>query len=557
MSMINILDQKLVNRIAAGEVIERPINVVKELVENAIDADAKHITIEVTDHLISVSDDGDGMTKEDLEKCVLRHATSKILNYEDLEKVNSFGFRGEALSSIAAVSQMTITTKFKGDIEGYELQIDGGVVTSLKPTACSQGVSVEIRDLFFNTPVRKKFLDINENERIVEFLEKFALGTNVAIRLKFKDWVVLDVYAQDPLDRISQVYGIELPKNLVKIEYENEDVKISGYVSKPSLVRKDKSMQALFVNGRLVENEEISLGLYEAYKSLLFVNKHPIVVLNLEVSDVDVNVHPTKKIVKFTDSIKVTKAIYEAIRTAFREERLEFQVQDNVLVREFLPREIRTYPKEENKRFVREIQKSLSPQKVDDKKYNHFPEMKILGQIAKTFFLAETDEGLLIIDQHVVEERINYEKFMKQYMGNNVAVQDLIMPEVMELKASESMALKKNISKLKEYGFYVEEFGENTFRIIKVPVIFSKVKGSELLKDLMVDFKDTEREDIITRMSCKRSIKAGDTVSNFEMMNLIKELDKCDYPFTCPHGRPTIVKFPLSDLEKLFRRKGF
>jgi len=240
-------------------------------------------------------------------------------------------------------------------------------------------------------------LDINENERIVEFLEKFALGTNVAIRLKFKDWVVLDVYAQDPLDRISQVYGIELPKNLVKIEYENEDVKISGYVSKPSLVRKDKSMQALFVNGRLVENEEISLGLYEAYKSLLFVNKHPIVALNLEVSDVDVNVHPTKKIVKFTDSIKVTKAIYEAIRTAFREERLEFQVQDNVLVREFLPREIRTYPKEENKRFVREIQKSLSPQKVDDKKYNHFPEMKILGQIAKTFFLAETDEGLLIM----------------------------------------------------------------------------------------------------------------------------------------------------------------
>jgi DNA mismatch repair protein MutL len=555
--MINILDQKLVNRIAAGEVIEKPVNVVKELVENAIDAGAKHIIVEVTDHLISVSDDGDGMTKEDLEKCILRHATSKILNYDDLEKVNTFGFRGEALSSIAAVSQMTITTKFKGDIEGFELKIDGGIITSLKPTACSQGVCVEIRDLFYNTPVRKKFLDINENERIVEFLERFALGTSVAIRLKFKDWVVLDVFAQDPLDRIAQVYGIELPKNLVKVDFANEDVKINGYVSKPSLVRKDKSMQALFVNGRLVENEEISLGLYEAYKSLLFVNKHPIVALNLEVKDVDVNVHPTKKIVKFTDSTKITKGIFEAIRNAFREERLEFQVQDNVLVREFMPREMRNYPKEENKRFVREVQKSLGVQRVEEKKYGHFPEMKILGQIAKTFFLAETDEGLLIIDQHVVEERINYEKFMKQYLGNHVAVQDLIMPEVLELGSREGMALKRNIEKLKEYGFHVEEFGENTFRLVKVPVIFSKIKGSELLKDLMVDFKDNEREDIITRMACKRSIKAGDVVSNFEMMNLIKELDKCDYPFTCPHGRPTMVKFPLADLEKLFRRKGF
>ena len=224
-----------------------------------------------------------------------------------------------------------------------------------------------------------------------------------------------------------------------------------------------------------------------------------------------------------------------------------------------MPREMRNYPKEENKRFVREIQKSLGvgTQKVDDKKYNHFPEMKILGQIAKTFFLAETDEGLLIIDQHVVEERINYEKFMKQYMVNHVAVQDLIMPEVIELGPKESMSLKRNIEKLKEYGFHVEEFGENTFRLIKVPVILSKVKGSELLKDLMIDFKDNEREDIITRMACKKSIKAGDNVTNFEMMNLIKELDKCDYPFTCPHGRPTIVKFPLADLEKLFRRKGF
>lgn len=553
--MIRLLDEKLVNKIAAGEVIDRPLNVVKELVENAFDAGATHISVEVTDTCIRVVDDGCGMGKEDLEQCALRHATSKITSFEDLEHVSTLGFRGEALSSIAAVSFLTLLSKTADALEGHELCIEAGLLHSLSAKACADGTVVEVRDLFFNTPVRKKFLDAFEDQRIVGFMEKFALGNTAAVRLRLHGKLLFDVQAKDPLERIGQVWGFTLVNDMVAVHYVDGNITIEGYVSKPSLVRKDKSMQALFVNGRLVESEEISAGLYEAYKSLLFVNKHPVAVLHVYTGGVDVNVHPTKKIVKFSHPGKVQSVVFSAIRELFKEVPLDFYAAEVPLSSVVSPSALDS--KRENSRFVREVQQGLTTLPTFETGYRHFPEMNILGNIAKTFFLAETEQGLLIIDQHVVEERINYEKFMRQFLKGEVVVQDLLVPELLEFSPQEAMHLREKMAALRMYGFHLEEFGENTFRLEKVPIIFNKVKGETLLRDLLVDFKDDEKEDIITMMSCKRSVKAGDSVTISDMYRLLLELDKCELPYTCPHGRPIMVKLSLEDLEKMFRRKGF
>lgn len=554
--MIRVLDDKLVNKIAAGEVVEKPINVVKELVENAVDAGAKHIVVEIAENLIKVSDDGYGISREDMEMCAMRHATSKIENFDDLEKVRSYGFRGEALASIAAVSKLVISSKNRESFEGYEMFIEGGEVRYMKMAACPQGTVVEVYDLFFNTPVRKKFLDMSENERIVEFLEKFALGTNVSVRLKMFDKILIDVYVQDALERMGQVYGLEVMKEMLPVIYESDGIRVEGYVSKPSLVRKDKSMQAVFVNGRLVENDEIGIALYDAYKSLLFVNRHPIVLLHFYLDGVDVNVHPTKKIVKFENPDTVCKVLFEALQNLFKTQPLNFTAKDTQ-IQEMLSVEGRRSVKVDNSRFVRDVQKGLMSLSEDSTKLSHFPEMKILGNVAKTFFLAETDDGLVIIDQHVVEERINYEKFMKQYNNKCIIVQDLIEAELIDFSTKDAMFVNNHLDDLRSYGFYLEEFGDNTFRLTKVPVIFSKVKGADLLRDLIVDFKDDDKEDFITMMACRKSVKAGDNVSISEMYGLLRELDKCDLPFTCPHGRPIMVKVTIADLERMFRRKGF
>jgi len=556
--MIRLLDERLVNKIAAGEVIDRPMNVIKELVENSVDAGARHIRIEITESMIRVADDGQGMSKEDLQQCILRHATSKISSFEDLEHVSTLGFRGEALASIASVSQLRMLSRTSDSIEGYELCVEAGNVVSFKSCACSPGTIIEVHNLFFNTPVRKKFLDIREDERTTYFLQKFSLGTTVGVRFSLHGKSVLEVHGENLLDRIAQVYGVELVKDMLSVDCESNGVHVQGYVSQPSLVRRDRTMQAFFVNGRLVESDEVSAALYDAYKSLLFVNKHPVAVLTLQMTGVDVNVHPTKKVVKFSSPAKVLAAVFDSIRSVFQQEPLEFNVPEKYIPKtSMLAESAPATTHEALKRFVKEQQHELFSSESNEKKYSHFPELRLLGSLAKTFFLAETEEGLLIIDQHVVEERINYEKFMKQYMNGSVAVQELIQPELIEFGPAEAMTVRRNLLRLQQYGFYLEEFGEDTFRLAKAPVLFKKVKGSELLRDLLIDFKEDEKENIITMMSCKKSIKAGDTVGVAEMYSLLKELDRCELPYTCPHGRPIMVKVSIGDLEKMFRRKGF
>lgn len=557
--MISLLDDVVINKIAAGEVIERPVNIVKELVENALDAGAQTVLVEVDDELIRVTDDGIGMSKEDLEKCILRHATSKIKRLEDLEDISTLGFRGEALASIASVSSFRLCSRQKGVVEGYELSVEGGNMLGLKLKGCPEGTAVEVKDLFFNTPVRRKFLDEKEEDRIISFLQKFVLSSSVKFRLILHGKIVIDVSAPDIQSRLVQLHGLDIVKELLPVHAVENDIEVDGYVSKPSLVRKDKSLQAVFVNHRLVESEEVSRGLYEAYKSLLFVHKHPLVVLNIMARWVDVNVHPTKSVVRFASPEKVYSLTFRAVRTAFQEASLVFPTPESLSSEEILSKDRAIIPlqlERAYKRFSEGTQQGLVHQ-VSLGPFQRLPELRLLGNIAKTFFLAETVGGLMIIDQHIVEERINYEKFIQQYAKQEVQVQELLMPQVVEFNPGEAIQVQKHIKTLQRSGFFLEDFGENSFRITKVPVFFLEVQGVSVLRDLLVDFKEDYKENILTMMACRKSIKAGDIVSVEQMYSLLKKLDVCELPFTCPHGRPIMVNVSLEDLEKMFRRRGF
>tara|TARA_Y100000310_G_scaffold340082_1_gene434717 strand:+ start:182 stop:1831 length:1650 start_codon:yes stop_codon:yes gene_type:complete len=548
--MIRVLDEALVNKIAAGEVIEKPMNVVKELIENSLDAGADNISIEYSEKLIKVEDNGKGMSRGDLLLCVKRHATSKILTFTDLKSVQSLGFRGEAMSSIAAVSDLSITSKEKESLEGNFVKVEFGFLKDNKTVGCSSGTKVEVRDLFHNTPVRRKFLDQKEGERVLEMVMRFALG-NEGVRFKLvkDDKVLIDIPKSSLLDRVVGLYGTGFVKDLVEVNHEKDGIRVFGYVSKPSLLRRDRSMQSFFVNSRLVESSEISKGLYDAYKSLLFVQKHPVVVLKLEVSGVDVNIHPTKQEIRFEHPRKVQEVVFDSIRSVFKEESdVVSEVQESF---DF------GVPEKKVEEKVIEVTKQQGLTEVKEEGFVRLPRIKLLGCVGKTYWVGETAEGLVLIDQHVVEERINYERFMKQFVDNSVEVQELLNPDVMELDAKSASALKEGLDKLESFGFKVEEFGGNSFLIRSVPVIFKDVFGKELLLDLLVDLKAVTdyKEKVVTRMACRASIKAGDDVSEYRMMDLLKKLDKCELPFTCPHGRPIIVKLSMGDLEKMFRRK--
>ena len=362
--------------------------------------------------------------------------------------------------------------------------------------------------------------------------------------------VVLDVFKGDLKERVVSVYGLDVAKELLNVEYKDFGIKVSGFVSKPSLLRNDKEMQSFFVNGRLIESKEISRAVYDAYKSLLFVKKHPVVILMLEMDGVDVNVHPTKQEVRFENPEVVYNVVYDAIRSMFREEKMVFEVQEK-----FFDSKV-VQDASQKASLDLSTQVTLGDAKKSDG-FVKIPNVKLLGCIGKTYWVGETGEGLVLIDQHVVQERILYERFMKEYMDGEISVQKLLSPEVIEIDVRYADRLKENLDKFRDMGFEIEEFGDNTFRISTVPVIFGSVFNKIHLLDLLGDMRAVKdyKEKVVTRMACRSSIKAGDEVSEYRLMALLRELDKCELPFTCPHGRPIIIKLGMSDLEKMFRRK--
>ncbi|MBU2589208.1 MAG: DNA mismatch repair endonuclease MutL [Nanoarchaeota archaeon] len=566
--MIKLLEDTIINKIAAGEVIERPASVVKELMENAIDAKATIIEIDVKNYgkdLIRVVDNGLGMNKEDTELSIQRHATSKISSEEDLTSINTLGFRGEALASIAAVSKMTILTKEKDKLEGFKISLEGGDIITKGTIGCKTGTTIEVQDLFFNTPARLKFLKTESNElkNIVDIVSRYALFyNNISFKLIHNGHLLINTNSsENALNNIISIYGSETSKHLMNVNYENNSIKISGFISKPSLLKPNKSFQNIYVNGRYVKNETMQEALYDAYHSLLFVNMHPVTILNIEINpkEIDVNVHPTKDLVKFAEATKIYDAVFNALRKT---------LQENNLITDYthVDQQMTFSGKRETFNQIRELGSNgiQSQLMVEEKKIlSKLPNMRLLGQIAKTYFLAESQEGFLIIDQHVVQERILYEKFMKQLLNNNVARQVLVKPELIELSPEEKIIVLEKIQELNSLGFELEEFGGNSFMLRVVPTLFNKVQTKDLLLSVLHEIQESKRsslndiqESIITRMACRASIKAGDNCSIPQMEMLLEQLDKTELPWTCPHGRPIIIKFSKDEIEKMFKRKA-
>ena len=608
MAVIKLLSEELINKIAAGEVVQRPSSVVKELVENSLDSGATSILIEIKDSgkgMIRITDNGSGMDEEDARNSVLRHATSKIYQDDDLFAIETLGFRGEALASIAAVSLLSVITKQKDKLEGFNLVVEGGSILSSDVIAAEKGTIIEVCNLFFNTPARKKFLktDAVELRHIIEVVTDFALGhKEISFRLMHERHQLLNAPSvENGNDNIASIYGVGVAKDLLEVNYQNEFVSISGYIGKPYQARNDKNQQALLVNKRCVRNAEISKAVYNGYHSLLFVNKHPVFFLQLMINPkkIDVNVHPQKTEIKVEDIEEIQKAVSLAIEETLRQHNLipmvdvEFETQSSFTQGKakyaFEPTlQTKLQVKEAEAVMAGEVSDGFPEDRNvignnndddgddDSVSYNNevsykeevveipaslkFPEMKIMGQIHKTFFVAETPGGVFFLDQHATHERVLYERFMRQLMSHKVEVQNLLQGKMIELSSAEVVILKEQQDSLSQLGFELEHFEGNTFIVKTIPLVFGRLQPKEtinhILNSLNTNSLEEVKEEIITRMACHTAIRAGEEISLSEMNNVIFELAKCVDPYTCPHGRPTMIKTMADELEKKFRRKG-
>ncbi len=574
MNKINILDDNLITKIAAGEVIERPASVVKELIENSLDAGADEIKIEIINaglRKIKISDNGSGMNPEDALLSFKRHATSKIKSLMDIFQISSLGFRGEALASVAEISNFSLTTS-EGEV-GVNIIVEGGKLLNNSKVGSPKGTIIEIKDLFFNVPARKKYLksETTEQQEITKIVTQYAMiNPSVSFRLSNNGQEVLNSPKTDSLlDNVVHVYGSDVGKELFGINFEQDGIKISGFISKPSLTRGTKADQSLYINGRYIKNNAITDAVYMGYQTFLFINRHPLFVLNLEIdpNEVDVNVHPTKREVRLKNEDKVKEVVYQAIKQKLMSSNLIVQT---TVEKETDQQPIKNYSfsKDSQQVLKVEAQEKLvensdsKPTIVNGEKKIIGP-FRILGQINKTFVVAESPLGLAIIDQHAVHERINYEKFMKELKDNSIKTQKLVTSKSIELNPAQyqmALQIKEELNKL---GFEYSDFGNNTIKLSAIPEIFGSLKSTsfidvinELTQSKATHLDDEIREKII-RKSCRASIKAGEELSIVQLNVLLDELNKVDNPYSCPHGRPTIIELSVADLEKKFKRSGW
>ncbi len=585
MSSIHIMDENLANKIAAGEVVEKTMNVVKELVENSIDAKADIITINLIDSgvkEIKVSDNGIGMSKEDARLAFLRHATSKLNSLEDLFNIESLGFRGEALPSIASVSKVEMLSS--NQQEGTKIQIDGGSVVKIEATDLSQGTTVIVKDLFYNTPVRLKYLKnlYIELANITEYVNKMALACpNIKFTLTNNDKTLLETTGDgDLLKVIYNLYGVETAKKMIEIQGENDDYYISGYISYPEIAKSTRNAITTLVNGRIIKNNKLNKIITNAYHTYIPKEKFPIVVLNIEVDPilVDINIHPTKMDIKFSKF----EELEDLITTNIKERLEKLLLIPNISVRDSsnIQEVIENNSKEEDKYLDLDFNEEVSlvndkssyeevmlDFEVADEKNSYdetsyrIKKMIPKGIVYSTYIIAENEDGMYIIDQHAAAERINYEKVLKEITKDNPVILDLLVPIKIELPLNEYLILKQKLDILKNLGFRIEEFGNNTFLIRSHPNWIKENYEEEDIRkviDLFIQHEKFDLEQFVWRISatqaCRMSIKANDYINKDDQEYLLEELRKCDNPFTCPHGRPTIITYTKYDLEKLFKR---
>lgn len=579
-SGIKVLSDEVVGKISAGEVIERPASVVKELLENALDAGAKSISVHIESSgksLIRVADDGVGMSMEDLLLACSRHATSKLSEVDDLDNIRTLGFRGEALSSIAAVSQMDLSSSDSNAGEGAYIYVESGQVLRKRPVGRSRGTTVEVRNLFYNVPARKKFLskDATELSEIVRIVGRYVLAaTNVGFKLSHGKRTLLQASQNMPIkERIELVLGKTVASQLDELPpYQKEKVRIEGFFSQPGKTSKDKKGQVFFLNRRYVRSRTLERAVYSAYKSLLEKARHPACVLFIEVppDSVDVNVHPTKLQIKFKDEGLIRNLLQEALRSSFDAVKGESTSGSHFRLISAAKggepeRLVFDESRQEQGSFTYEYDRSPNtssggnrPPAQEDRAGASIP---ALYQIGDCYIASVLEEKVVITDQHAAHERVFFEIFSKAREGRSVETQNLLFPVRIELAPEECLAAKKLTDSLTRLGFLIEEFGERSFVVQAVPAVLKKSDIEGLVRDIISDITvyDLEKIDIMDELvkiaSCRAAVKSGDRLSRSEMLSLLEELSRCELPFTCPHGRPVTIELTVDDLEKMFRRK--
>ncbi|MCI5701706.1 MAG: DNA mismatch repair endonuclease MutL [Erysipelotrichaceae bacterium] len=585
MSKIQIMDMNLANKIAAGEVVEKTMNVVKELVENSIDAGATTIKIELIDSgvkEIKVIDDGCGMDENDATLAFSRHATSKLKTLDDLFNINSLGFRGEALPSIASVSNIVLKTS--NEKTGTMVVVNGGNIESVKSCDLKKGTTIIVKDLFYNTPVRLKYLKslYTELANISDYVNKMALSyPNIKFVLVNNEKELLNTNGSgDLLKTIFDIYGVVVANKMMYIENMNNDYKISGYISYPELTKSNRGSITLLVNNRVVKNYEIVKAILEAYHTFIPKDRFPYIVLNIEVDPflVDVNVHPTKMEVKFSKEDSLTSLIMETIDNKLNKKTLipkavyenveDKYYEDDLKVNEDLfgtnsiddeKEETLEKPKLEELTF--DFSVNEEKEEYESEVNPRIKELTPIGIVHGTYIICENPDGMFIIDQHAAAERINYEKYYHALSTHSKNTIDVLIPYKIELPTNEYIILEKNFNILDNLGFKYEEFGNNTLIIRSHPTWLPKYAILEAIRkiiDIIIkeeDFnEDKFNEKVSITLSCKMSIKAGDVITMPDITYLINELRHTKNPFTCPHGRPTIITYTKYDLEKLFKR---
>ena len=663
---INLLDEITINKIAAGEVVERPASIVKELVENSIDAGADRIIIEVENggkSLIKITDNGCGIPSSEVKKCFLRHATSKIDKIDDLFNLFTLGFRGEALASICAVSKLEMTTKFEDEAVGTKITLVGGNVESKEAVGANTGTSIVIKDLFFNTPARKKFLKTDHAElmNITDIVNKLAIGyPNVKFRYLNAGKLMVNTPGDGKLlSAVRSIYSRETAENLIEINYDCSLFKIDGYIGNNNIYRSNRNLQHVYINGRFVKSKILYDAIANAYKSIIPINKHAICFINLHLDPdkVDVNIHPGKIEVKFEKENEIKLEIMEYLRAkllkesligkyetfdrvpkdrAVKQEIKPIDLSDEVDVNSFIKlddfekkkknlegkhkKEVK--PKSEVKSKANESDNSsLKNSNATNKNYSHgfsryndnkdidnkinyygnaknleeinkisetesqmaftadgaildsekrdeiekkevgfsLKYYKVVGVIFDTYIVLQKGESMYLMDQHAAHERVLFERYMNAFHKREVHMQMLLDPIVLELSSVDMLRVEKTIDVFKNFGFEVEIFGMNNILIRGVPNLFGTPQSEKFILELIDNIDKISnnydlKDDRFAVMACKSAIKANDRIQNIEIESLFRQLEKCENPYTCPHGRPTMVEISKVEIEKMFKR---
>lgn len=683
MGKIVLLDDITINQIAAGEVIERPASVVKELMENSIDAGATEVTVEIQNggiKKIKIIDNGSGIKEDDLDFAFERHATSKIRAAKDLEQVKSMGFRGEALASIAAIAHVEMVTKTEDEMIGHKIIIEGGNILEKEEAGSKTGTTITVSNLFYNTPVRYKFLkkDFTESGYIEDAVTRIALSNpGVAIKLINENKTIVQTPGNGDLKTVIYgLYGKDIVDNIVEANYEFDDIKISGFVGKPAIARGNRTYQMFFVNKRFIKDKTLTSAVEQAFKGLLPIGKYGFVILNLDVepNKIDVNVHPTKLEIRFSEEQKIFKAVFYAIKEALLKSDLTRDNEEEIVESKMIPQKVETLaviekneddlnlaktnaekPLKQKDKFIlkqEEKEKSIvehqqgffsrfrkkeeefiekqtdnaieqifnrvgvddtrplveehenkeepivssnleakvveepknfekmysktfgvTPKKEtkmenislfeDSEEYKEIKKYKYIGTIFATYLVIEIENEVYIIDQHAAHERIKYEQIKKNfYSENGKDSQMMLLPDIINLTHKERCIVKENEDLFKRAGFIIEDFGENTIRLLGVPTICMDLDTKELFLNILdaigsvaITAVQEKEEKFVATVACKAAVKANSELTKEEVENLMTELLKLPNPFTCPHGRPTAIKMTKTEIEKKFDRR--